>query len=42
MIKEHPCTKNDIKKRTNYPPSMIDKILKALASYNLIKVTKRP
>ena len=42
MIKQHQCTKTDLKKRTSYPSSMIDKILKDLASYNLVKSVKKP
>ncbi len=42
MIKDHGCTKTDLKKRTNFPSTMIDKILKDLAAYNLVKSIKKP
>lgn len=42
MIKEYPSTKKDLGQRTKFPSNLLDKILKELSSYNLIKSIKRP
>ena len=42
MVKEYACTTKDLGYRTKFPTSLINKILKELASYNLVKSVKRP
>lgn len=42
MIKDYPCTKKDLGHRTKFPANLLDKILKQLSTYNLIKSIKRP
>jgi hypothetical protein len=42
IIKENPSTKKDLIYRTKFPANLLDRILKELSSYNLVKSIKRP
>lgn len=42
MVKESPSTKKDLGYRTKYPSNLLDKLLKELSAYNLVKSIKRP